>query len=109
VTLYNPVAAVVAFVIDGFCAVELKLFGPVHAYVAPDTSVAVRFNVDPSQTGPPLPAVGAAGIALTVTVTCELTIVNPSLTSTLYIVVTNGVAVGFVPVDENPDGFDVHT
>ena len=27
---YVPVAAVVAFVIDGFCNDDVKLFGPVH-------------------------------------------------------------------------------
>ena len=66
VTLYVPVAAVVALVIDGFWDEELKLLGPDHAYVAPDTVVAVKFNVEPSQTGPLFPAVGAEGIALTV-------------------------------------------
>jgi len=67
VTEYVPLAAVVAPVIVGFCNAELKLFGPVHEYVAPDTLLAVKLNVDPSQTAPPLPAVGAVGIAFTVT------------------------------------------
>ena len=30
-TLYVPVAAVEEFVIDGFCVVDEKLLGPVHA------------------------------------------------------------------------------
>jgi len=30
VTLYVPAIAVVALAIDGFCAEETKLFGPVH-------------------------------------------------------------------------------
>ena len=44
----------------------MKLFGPVHAYVAPDTVEAVKLKVEPAQTGPLLPAVGAEGMALTV-------------------------------------------
>ena len=66
VTLYVPVAAVVALVIDGFWDEELKLLGPDHEYVAPDTVVAVKFNVEPTQTGPLFPAVGAGGMAFTV-------------------------------------------
>ncbi len=30
VTLYAPAIATVAFVIEGFCVVLVKLFGPVH-------------------------------------------------------------------------------
>ena len=59
-------AAVVALVIDGFWTEELKLLGPDHEYVAPDTVVAVKFNVEPAQIGPLLPAVGTEGMALTV-------------------------------------------
>ena len=68
VTKYVPLAAVVAESIVGFCNADVKLFGPVHAYVAPLTVLAVKLNVDPAHTAPPLPAVGADGIALTVTV-----------------------------------------
>ena len=68
VTLYVPVAATVALEIEGFCADDAKLSGPVHAYVAPATVLAVKLSVDPAHTGPLLPAVGALGIALTVTV-----------------------------------------
>ena len=67
VTLYVPVAATVALEIEGFCADDVKLLGPVHAYVAPDTVLAVKFKVDPAHIAPLLPAVGALGIVLTVT------------------------------------------
>jgi hypothetical protein len=53
--------------IVGFCIVDVNPLGPVHAYVAPATLEAVRLNVEPSQTAPPFPAVGAAGIPFTVT------------------------------------------
>ena len=61
VTLYVPAAAKVTPAIVGFCRVELKLFGPVHAYVAPTTAGVVRFKVAPTQRGPLLEAVGVAG------------------------------------------------
>ena len=44
VTLYVPLAAVVALVMLGFCRLEMKPFGPVQEYVAPPTVVAVRSN-----------------------------------------------------------------
>ena len=37
VTEYVPASAVVAFARVGFCADEVKPFGPVHEYVAPLT------------------------------------------------------------------------
>ena len=61
-----PVIAVVALGRVGFWRAEVKLAGPVHAYVAPDTVEAVKLKVEPAQTAPPVPAVGAEGIALTV-------------------------------------------
>jgi len=42
-------------------------FGPVHAYVAPATAGVESAIVPPSQYGPPLEAVGVAGIGLTTT------------------------------------------
>ena len=45
VTLYVPVAAVVAFGIDGFCWLDVKPLGPIHEYVAPLTVDAVRSSV----------------------------------------------------------------
>jgi hypothetical protein len=71
------VAAVVAPLIVGFWAEEVKLLGPVHAYVAPDTVEAVKFKVAPGQTGPLLPAVGAEGMALTVAAVVPATEVHP--------------------------------
>jgi hypothetical protein len=68
VTEYVPDAAVVAEGIDGFCNDDVKPFGPVHEYVAPPTFDAVRFNVEPVQTGPLLETVGAPGMAFTVAV-----------------------------------------
>ena len=64
-----PAIAVVAFGIVGFWAVDVKPFGPVHAYVAPATVEAVSEIVPPAQTAPPFPAVGVAGTSLTTTFT----------------------------------------
>ena len=62
-----PASAVVAFVRVGFCADDVKPFGPVHAYVAPTTAGVESEIVWPEQYGPVLEAVGVAGIGLTVT------------------------------------------
>ncbi len=70
-------AAVVALAIDGFCAVEVKPFGPDQAYVAPATVEAVRLSVLPAQMGPLLEAVGAEGTALTVAVVVPAAEVQP--------------------------------
>ena len=103
VTLYNPVAAVVALAIVGFCKVDVKPLGPVQAYVAPVTVEAVRFKVLPAQIGPPFPAVGAVGIALTVAVVVPAVLVHPlTVAVTLYNPVAAVVAlaiVGFCKVD----------
>jgi len=61
-----PVIAVVALGLVGFWAEEVKPPGPDHEYDALDTVVAYKYNVEPGQTTPPLLAVGAEGIALTV-------------------------------------------
>jgi hypothetical protein len=53
---------VVAAPIVGFCEVEVKVFGPFQKYVAPVMVLAVRLNVDPTQTVLLLPAVGAEGV-----------------------------------------------
>ena len=37
VTEYVPASAIVALARVGFCAEEVKPFGPVHEYVAPET------------------------------------------------------------------------
>ena len=61
-TLYVPASADVAFVIVGFCVADVKLLGPVHAYVAPATVAAVRFIVLPVHTGLLLDAAGGKGV-----------------------------------------------
>src|SRR5262249_32123611 len=48
VTEYIPLAATVAFEIDGFCCDDVKPLGPIHAYVALETNDAVRFSVWPA-------------------------------------------------------------
>jgi formaldehyde-activating enzyme involved in methanogenesis len=86
VTLYVPVAAVVALAIDGFCAEELKLFGPVQVYVAPATAGVDRLTVLPEHTGELLDAVGVAGPGFTTTATVPAADVQPFVvTVTLYV------------------------
>src|SRR5450830_1522752 len=82
VTLYVPAFAATTPGIVGFWREDVKPFGPIHAYVAPTTVDAVRLTVAPAQYGPLFPAVGAAGIALTVTLIVPAADVQP-LTVTL--------------------------
>ena len=56
---------------------EVKLFGPVHAYVAPVTAGVVRFKAVPTQTGELLAALGVVGIAFTVAVVVPAALVQP--------------------------------
>ena len=56
--------ATVAFAIVGFCAFEVKPFGPVHVYVAPVTLGVLSETVAPSQYGPPFVAVGVVGVGV---------------------------------------------
>ena len=58
--------------------------------------------------GPPAVIVGVAGKAFTVTITCELTVVDPSKTATKYVVLTVGLAIGSAILEVNPTGFEVH-
>src|SRR5204862_2087840 len=67
VTKYVPASAVVALERVGFCCAEVKPFGPVHEYVAPLTTGVDSEIVAPVQYGPPLLAVGVAGVGLTTT------------------------------------------
>ena len=67
VTEYVPASASAALERVGFCSAEVKPFGPVHAYVAPETVGVESEIVPPTQYGPPLLAVGVAGVALTTT------------------------------------------
>ena len=50
----------------------------------------------------------AATYSPTVTWTVLVAVLTPSLTSTVKMVVSAGVTVGFCSVDVNPGGFDVH-
>src|SRR5438045_856136 len=63
----QPAIAAGAWAAVGFGSDEVKPFGPVHEYVAPATVEAKRLIVSPLQNGPPLPAAGADGAALTIT------------------------------------------
>ena len=62
-----PASASVALARVGFCSEDVKPFGPVHAYVALATVGVKSEIVAPSQYGPPLVAVGVAGVAFTTT------------------------------------------
>src|SRR5436190_22089675 len=68
VTEYVPASAVVALERVGFCCAEVKPLGPAQAYVAVATIGVESEIVAPSQYGPPLEAVGVAGVAFTTTV-----------------------------------------
>jgi hypothetical protein len=108
VTEYVPASAVVAFVRVGFCSDDVKPFGPVHEYVAPATVAVLREIVAPSQYGPPLLAVGVAGIALTTTFVVPAAEVQPfTVTVTEYVPASAVVAfvrVGFCCDDVKPFG-----
>ena len=77
VTEYVPASAVVAPERVGFCCGEVKPFGPVHAYVAPETVGVERAIVAPSQYGPPLDADGVAGVGFTTTFVVPAAEVQP--------------------------------
>ena|ERR1035437_1143008 len=62
VTEYVPPAAVVAATIVGFCVADVKLFGPLHEYVAPTIAPADKFKLFPEHTGLLLLADGDAGV-----------------------------------------------
>ncbi len=67
--------AAVAGVITGSSDELLKLFGPVHAYVALPTVGDVKLIAAPSHTGLLLPGV-AVGVGFTVTVTGVLVVLT---------------------------------
>jgi hypothetical protein len=59
--------------------------------------LAVRLIVPPTQTAPPLPAVGADGIGLTVTLVLPAALVHPfTVTVTLYVPAIAAVALAMV-------------
>jgi hypothetical protein len=86
VTLYVPALAKVTPRILGVRDVELKLLGPVQAYVAPVTEGVDSVNNPPTQTGLLLEAVGVAGTGFTTTVVDPAALVHPPAdTVTLYV------------------------
>jgi hypothetical protein len=92
----------------GFCRDDTKPFGPVHAYVAPAT-VGVESEINaPSQYGPPLDAVGVAGVAFTTTEVVPAADVQPlTATVTEYVPASAVVAlarVGFWSAEVKPFG-----
>ena len=108
VTEYVPPSAIVAFARVGFCCAEMKPFGPVHAYVAPETNAVESEIVAPSQYGPPFEAAGVAGIALTTTLVVPATEVQPlTVIVTEYVPASAIVAlerVGFCCAEMKPFG-----
>src|SRR5581483_5058869 len=108
VTLYVPVSVVAAFTIVGVLNDDVKPFGPVHEYVAPVTAGVVSDTVFPLQYGPPLPALGVAGIGLTTTFAVPAADVQPlTVTVTEYVPASASVAfgrVGFCCADVKPFG-----
>src|SRR6266513_3677843 len=108
VTEYVPASARVAFARVGFCCAEVKPFGPVHAYVAPLTNAVESEIVAPSQYGPPLLAVGVAGVALTTTFVVPAAEVQPfTVIVTEYVPASASVAfgrVGFCCAEVKPFG-----
>ena len=67
---------------------------------------AVRITSSPAQNvvGPSAVITGCGGRAFTITVTLELVELNPSLTTTVYTVVTVGVTVGVAEVEVKVPG-----
>jgi len=108
VTEYVPASAVVALERVGFCSAEVKPFGPVHAYVAPATVGVLSWMVAPAQYGPPLVAVGVAGMGLTTTEVEPAAEVQPlTVTVTEYVPASAVVAlarVGFWSAEVKPPG-----
>src|SRR5207244_490875 len=107
VTEYVPASADAAFARVGFCCEEVKPFGPVQAYVAFVTAGVVSEIVPPTQNGPPLLAVGVAGIGLTATVVLPGVEVQPLKSVTEYVPASAIVAlarVGFWSVEVKPFG-----
>src|SRR3954447_10617264 len=108
VTEYVPASAVVALARVGFCCVEVKPFGPVHAYVAPVTVAVLSEIVAPAQYGPLLLAIGVAGVAFTTTFVVPAAEAQPlTVIVTEYVPASPVVAlarVGFCCVEVKPFG-----
>ena len=103
-----PALAEEALEIDGFCSVEVKEFGPVQLYVAPETAGVERLIVVPVHTGELLLTVGVAGSALTTTVVVPAALAHPATVRvTEYvpaIAVVALVILGFCRVEVNELG-----
>jgi len=103
-----PESAVVEPAMLGFCAEEVKAFGPLHAYVAPVTVAVERLIVAPVQYGPPLEAAGVAGVALTKTFVVPAAEVQPlTVMVTEYVpaaAVVELAIVGLCALDVKPFG-----
>ena len=108
VTEYVPASASVALERVGFCSAEVKPFGPVHEYVAPATVGVESEIVAPSQYGPPLLAVGVAGVGFTTTLVEPAAEVQPlTVMVTEYVPASASVAlerVGFWSAEVKPFG-----
>ena len=61
----------------GVLDVDVKPFGPVHAYVAPATAGVLRFRSLPTQSGVFPVATGVAGIGFTTTFRVPAALVHP--------------------------------
>ena len=61
-TLYVPAIAGITGANVGFCIDDVKLFGPVQLYVAPETLADVKLNVCPIQDGLVAVKLGDPGI-----------------------------------------------
>jgi hypothetical protein len=92
VTEYIPAFAAAAFEIATTCVFAVKPFGPVQLYEVP-TVLAVKLILDPAHTGL-LPVItGAAGTALTVTLTVAEGLVHPpTVTVTEYVPLSAALA-----------------
>src|SRR4029079_8719926 len=101
-------SAVVTLVRVGFCSADVNPFGPVHAYVAPATVGVDSDTVPPAQYGPPLLAVGVAGVALTTTEVVPAADAQPlTVIVTEYVPASATAAfvrVGFCRADAKPFG-----
>lgn len=64
----------------GFCTLEVKPFGPLHVYVAPEMVAAVRFREEPGHNGVLEAIIGAAGVGFTTTLVAAVADVHPLTT-----------------------------
>ena len=102
-----PLSAAVALARVGVRNVEVKLFGPLHEYVAPPTRGVLSEIVAPSQYGPPFDGAGAA-VVLTATIVVPAAEVQPlTVTVTEYVPASAAAAfarVGFCCEEVKPFG-----